>query len=77
MSDTNGGTALKPCSKGGNFSGSAGSAGISMTLRTAHLAFLPPSSRYHIQTEDERSFSETITPTNPYAFLGLIDKRNS
>src|SRR5437667_918495 len=55
MSVTNGGTALKPCSRGGRFPGSAGSAGISITLRTAHLLFLPPSSRYHIQMEDERS----------------------
>src|SRR5207249_5045833 len=68
MSVTNGGTALKPCSRGGRFSGSAGSAGISITFRTAHLLFLPPSSRYHIQMEDERSFREMTTPTNPKVF---------
>ena len=73
MSVTNGGTALKPFSSGGSFSGSAGSAGISITLRTAHLPFLPPSSRYHIQMEDERSFRETTTPTNPKVFLGSCD----
>ena len=41
MSDTSGGTALKPFSRGGRFSGSAGSAGISITLRTAQLPFFP------------------------------------
>src|SRR5215472_10335049 len=70
MSVTNGGTALKPCSRGGRFAGSAGSAGISITLHTAHLLFLPPSLRYHIQMEDERSFRETTTPTNPKVLLG-------
>src|SRR4029077_1415707 len=65
ISDTNGGTALKPFNSGGSFSGSAGSAGISITLRTAHLPFLPPSSRYHIQIEDDRSLSETPTLTKP------------
>ena len=40
MSDTNGGTALKPFSSGGRFSGSAGSAGISITLRTRPFAVL-------------------------------------
>src|SRR5271167_3835857 len=69
MSVMNGGTALKPGRKDGNFSGSAGSAGISITLRTAHLPFLPPSSRYHIQIEAERSLSETTTPAN-HRFFG-------
>ena len=41
MSVTSGGTALKPCSSGGRSAGSAGSAGISITFRTAHLPFLP------------------------------------
>src|SRR5213082_4143923 len=77
MSVTNGGTALKPCSRGGRFPGSAGSAGISITLRTAHLLFLPPSSRYHIQMEDERSFRETTTPTNPKVLLGSWAGRSS
>src|ERR1700683_4812785 len=53
MSDTKGGTALKPFNRGGSFSGSAGSAGISITLRTDQLPFLPPSSRCHIPTESE------------------------
>src|SRR5947209_3742955 len=77
MSVTNGGTALKPCSRGGRFPGSAGSAGISITLRTAHLLFLPPSSRYHVQMEDERSFRETTTPTNPKVLLGSWAGRSS
>jgi hypothetical protein len=38
--------------------------------RTAHLPFLSPSSRYHIQIEDERSLSEMTTPTNPNVFFG-------
>src|ERR1700731_72085 len=70
MSDTNGGTALKPFSSGGRLSGSAGSAGISITLRTAHFPLFSPFSRYHIQIEDERSFRETTTPTNPKVLLG-------
>src|SRR5678810_1030788 len=65
MSVTSGGTALKPFSNGGSFSGSAGSAGISISLRTAHFPFLPPSSRYHIQMDDDRSLSEMPTPTKP------------
>src|SRR2546430_7543874 len=77
MSVTNGGTALKPCSRGGRFPGSAGSAGISITLRTAHLLFLPPSSRYHIQMEDERSFREMTTPTNPKVCIGSWEGRSS
>src|SRR2546428_11501384 len=70
MSDTTGGTALKPFSSGGRSSGSAGSAGISIPLRTAHFPVFPPFSRYHIQIEDERSFRETTTPTNPKVLLG-------
>ena len=41
MSVTSGGTALNPLSSGGRASGSAGSAGISITLRTFHSAFVP------------------------------------
>src|SRR5438876_8059355 len=77
MSDTNGGTALKPFNRGGSFSGSAGSAGISITFRTAHLLFLPPSSRYHIQMEDERSFREMTTPTNPKVCIGSGEGRSA
>ena len=42
-------------------------AGISATFRTAHLPCLPdpPSSRNHIQIDDDRSLSETTTPTKP------------
>ena len=42
MSVTSGGQALNPCSSGGRFAGSAGSAGISMTLVTFHVPFAPP-----------------------------------
>src|ERR1700760_2132037 len=65
MSVMNGGTALKPGRNDGSFSGSAGSAGISITLRMAHLPFFPLPSRYHVQIEAERSLSETTTPANP------------
>src|SRR6187401_2197696 len=62
MSVTSGGHALKPLSIGGSCSGSAGSAGISITFLTAHL----PPSRYQVQIEDER-FSRLITQlTKPY-----------
>src|SRR6476659_7314615 len=61
MSVTNGGTALKPCRIGGRLAGSAGSAGISITFLIPHL----PLSRYQIQIDAERSFSETTTPANP------------
>src|ERR1700756_3322387 len=77
ISETKGGTALKPFNKGGRVSGSAGSAGISITLRTAHLLSLPPSSRYHIQIDDERFFSEITTPTNPKVLLGSGEGRSS
>src|ERR1051325_7873684 len=55
MSDTSGGTALKYLSIAGNFSGSAGSAGISITF------FKPqaPLSRCHSQTDADKSFSGT------------------
>ena len=76
MSVISGGTALKPLSNGGSFSGSAGSAGISITLRTAHLPFLP-FSRYHIQIEDERSLRETPTLTKPYVLFGSSESRSS
>jgi hypothetical protein len=61
MSVTSGGTAPKPSSIGGSFSGSAGSAGMSMTLRIAHLPF----SRCQSQTEADRSFVETTPPAKP------------
>src|SRR5262245_22595889 len=70
ISVTSGGTALKPFNSGGRSSGSAGSAGISITFFAAHFPFLPLPSRCHIQIAEERSFRETTTPTNPYALFG-------
>src|SRR5437588_10197690 len=61
MSVTNGGTALKSLSIGGNFSGSAGSAGISITFFKSHA----PLSRCQSQTDADKSLSETTTPTKP------------
>ena len=52
---------VKPFAIGGNWSGLAGSAGISMTIWNPHLPF----ERCHAQTDEERSFSENTTPTNP------------
>src|SRR5882724_5749258 len=46
-----GGTNLNPFSTGGRRSGSAGSAGMSMILLTAHLS----PSRCHIQIDDDKS----------------------
>src|SRR5262245_9401149 len=56
MSVTSGGTALKPFNTGGRRSGSAGSAGISITFLTAHLS----PSLYQVQIEEER-FSRLMT----------------
>src|SRR5215813_8807283 len=61
ISVTSGGTALNPWSNGGNCSGSAGSAGISMTFFIAQS----PLSLCHSQIELDRSLSDTTTPTNP------------
>src|SRR5262245_36489 len=61
MSVTSGGTALKPLSSGGRSDASAGSAGMSSTLVTAHA----PPSRCHTQIDDDRSLSDTTTPTKP------------
>ena len=61
MSVTRGGTAPKGFRAGGSRSGSAGSAGISITFRTPHL----PSSRYQAQMDEERSLREITTPTKP------------
>src|SRR5690606_4265321 len=75
MSLTRGGTAAKPWSSGGRVDGSAGSAGISITFRTAQS---PVSrSRYHIQTELDRSARLSTTPTKPYARRGLCAGRSS
>src|SRR6185437_16539788 len=62
MSVTNGGTAPNGCSAGGRASGSAGSAGTVMTLRTAQRS----PSLYHSHTDAERSATLTTTPANPY-----------
>src|SRR5688572_19506267 len=75
MSETSGGTALNPWSIGGSTDGSAGSAGISITLRVFHVSLA--SSWYHIQTELDRSARLITTPTKPYAFLGSCAGRSS
>src|SRR6266508_1624257 len=59
MSDTSGGTALKSLSIGGSFSGSAGSAGISITFFKSHA----PVSRCHSQTDAYQPFRQTTKPT--------------
>src|SRR6478672_334438 len=61
MSVTSGGTAPNPLSNGGSLSASAGSAGISMTFRILH----EPPSRYHAQTDADRSLMLVTTPTKP------------
>src|SRR6266511_4769186 len=66
MSVMNGGTAPKPLSIGGSSSGSAGSAGTSITLRIAH----EPLSRYQTQIEAERSFRLVTAPEKPYSLFG-------
>src|SRR5207248_10744185 len=55
MSDTSGGTALKSLSIGGNFSGSAGFAGISITF------FISPSPLFFCQnhTDSDKAFGQT------------------
>src|SRR6202034_4870045 len=60
MSVSSGGTALKPCNRGGSWLGSAGSAGISMTFFTSNFPFEPtfdpPLGRCHSQQGLERFF---------------------
>ena len=53
--------ALKPLSIGGSWSGSAGSAGMSITFLTAHRS----PSRYQVQIDDERSSSDSTQLTKP------------
>src|SRR4029450_3983233 len=67
MSVTNGGTALKSLSIAGNLSGSAGSAGISITFFKSHAPLL----RCQSQTDADKSLSETTTPRKRDALLGL------
>src|SRR6266566_2282542 len=73
MSVTSGGTALKSLSIGGSFSGSAGSAGISITFFKSQAPLL----RCQSQTDADKSLSETTTPTKPYALVGLCAGRIS
>src|SRR5215217_8627652 len=56
-----GGTAPKGLRAGGSRSGSAGSAGTVMTLRTAQRS----PSRYQAQMDPDRSSTLITTPTNP------------
>src|SRR6476659_565141 len=60
MSVTSGGTALKPLRSGGRLSGSAGSAGISITLRTAQLPLPLLPSRNHTQIDDDANESVAL-----------------
>ena len=61
--------------RGRQTGGSAGSAGIVMTLSTSHAAFVP--SRCHRHTEADRSAVEITTPTNPQVASGSCDGRIS
>src|SRR5881396_2782309 len=73
MSVTNGGTALKSLSNGGSFSGSAGSAGTSITFLKSHAPLL----RCQSQIDADKSLSDTTTLANPYALLGSCAGRIS
>src|SRR5256885_15939795 len=66
MSVTSGGTALNGFSAGGSWSGAAGSAGTSVTFRTAHFA----PARDQGQIDDDRGLSDTTTATKPYGLVG-------
>ena len=72
MSVTSGGTAPKPFSSGGSRSGSAGSAGISITLRIFHCPFPLPPSRCQSQIGRGEVFQTVTTPTNPYGLGGIV-----
>ena len=61
MSVISGGTALNGLSAGGSTLSSAGSAGISITLRI----FQSPLSRYQSQIDADKSLVEITTPTKP------------
>src|SRR5438876_10888665 len=73
MSVTSGGTVLKSLSIAGNFSGSAGSAGVSITFFKSHAPLL----RCQSQTAADKSLCETTTPTKSYAFGGSCAGRIS
>src|SRR5438270_4606140 len=73
MSLTGGGTAPNGLSAGGSVSGSAGSAGMVITLSARQL----PSWRLHRHTEADRSSVLTTTPTKPQVCSGSCDGRNS
>jgi hypothetical protein len=62
MSVTSGGTAPNGFSAGGSSSGSAGSAGMEITLCAPNV---PSGRRSHRKTDAERSAVETTTPTKP------------
>src|SRR5687767_6317313 len=65
MSVTSGGAAPNPLKIGGKSSAAAGSAGTSITLRMRHVPFRLVPSRYHTQTDDDRSFRLVTTPAKP------------
>src|SRR5215831_10997247 len=73
ISVTSGGTALKSLSSAGSLSGSAGSAGISITFFKPHAPLL----RCQSQTDADKSFVETTTLTKPYALVGSCAGRIS
>src|SRR5829696_4715244 len=73
MSETSGGTAPNGLSAGGSRSGSAGSAGMVMTSRTAQRS----PSRYQAQMDPERSSTLITTPTNPQVLAGSWAGRTS
>ena len=68
-----GGTAPKGLRAGGSSSGSAGSAGMVMTLVTAQVS----PSRCQAQIDPDRSSTLMTTPTNPQVFSGSWDGRTS
>src|SRR5713226_3091193 len=67
------GRAPNPFRIGGNTSAAAGSAGISITFFASHLS----PSLNQSQIELDKSFNETTTPANPYAFVGSCAGRSS
>ena len=66
MSLTSGGTAPKGWSAGGNWSASAGSAGMVIAFSIAQRS----SSRCHSHTDAERSSTLITTPTKPQVLRG-------
>src|SRR5690242_1279270 len=66
MSLMSGGTALNGLSAGGSTPSSAGSAGMVIVF----FALNVPLSRYHVQTDPDRSAVLITTPAKPYCFVG-------